>query len=414
LRVLVVTSSFPRFPGDPSGVFILSLCKELQKLGIELEVLAPHDDGFKRHEFREGIEVFRFPYFYPHRFQRLCYGAGILKNMKGSPLAFMQLPFFIFAELFYAIRIAQQKKFDLIHAHWSIPQGFTGLLLSKFRRMPWVTSLHGSDVHGLNLPFLRGLNKKVILGSDACTANSRATAERAKRISGRDDIRVIPMGVDIDFFSKSAGRATGQKHNGRQAETILYAGRLIDVKGVEYLIRAFPSVLKKHANAVLHIVGSGPCKGDLMSLSERLQVQEEVVFQDAVSQEELVRYYSMADVFVLPSVMTDEGETEGLGVVLLEAMASGVPVIASATGGIPDIVRDQETGLLVQQKDPGDLAEKINRVLADQELRQRLSEMGRGFVKERFSWSVIAKRYLELFRSGLEEKGMKGEYASRS
>jgi len=398
LRVLVVTSSFPRFPGDPSGVFILSLCKELQKLGIELEVLAPHDDGFKRHEFWEGIEVFRFPYFYPYRFQRLCYGAGILKNMKGSPLAIAQLPFFILAELFYAIRIAQQKKFDLVHAHWSIPQGFTGLLLSKFRRMPWVTSLHGSDVHGLNLPFLRGLNKKVILGSDACTANSRATAERAKRISGRDDIRVIPMGVDIDFFSKSAGRgATGQKHNGRQAETILYAGRLIDVKGVEYLIRAFPSVLKKHANAVLHIVGSGPCKGDLMSLSERLQVQEKVVFQDAVSQEELVRYYSMADVFVLPSVMTDEGETEGLGVVLLEAMASGVPVIGTGVGGIPDIIKDGETGLLSLERNPNDLADKICTLLTDEDLRKKVTEKGYQLVTKEFSWDVIAKEYAGLY-----------------
>ena len=409
MRVLVVTSSFPRFPGDPSGVFILSLCKELQKLGIELEVLAPHEGGCKRHEFREGIEVFRFPYFYPHRFQRLCYGAGILKNMKGSPLAFMQPPFFILAELFYAIRISRQKKFDLVHAHWSIPQGFTGLLLREFRGIPWVTSLHGSDVHGLNLPFFRGLNKKVILGSDACTANSRATAERAKRISGRDDIRVIPMGVDIDFFSTSAGRATGQKQNGRHAETILYAGRLIDVKGVEYLIRAFPSVLEKHANAKLLVVGSGPCKGDLVNVSERLHLQGRVVFQEPVSQEELARYYSTADVVVLPSVRTDEGETEGLGLVLLEAMACGVPVIGSATGGIPDIIKDGETGLLVQQKDSGDLAEKINRLLTEEELRRRLSERGRGFVREHFSWPAIAKSYLELFRSVLEEKGRKGK-----
>jgi N-acetyl-alpha-D-glucosaminyl L-malate synthase BshA len=405
LRVLVVTSSFPRFPGDPSGVFILSLCKELQKLGIDLEVLAPHDDGFKRHEFWEGIEVFRFPYFYPHRFQRLCYGAGILKNMKRSPLAFMQLPFFILAELFYAVRIAQQQKFDLVHAHWSIPQGLVALLLKRFRGIPCVTSLHGSDVYGLNLPFLCELNKKVILDSDVCTANSRATAERANRISGRDDVRVIPMGVDTDFFSTSKDRRKEQNRRGGQEKTVLYAGRLIDVKGVDYLIRAFPSVLEKQSNARLLIVGSGPRKADLVSASERLGLQDEVIFQDAVSQEELVRYYSMADVFVLPSVTTDEGETEGLGVVLLEAMACGVPVIGSAIGGIPDIIKDGETGLLVQQKDPGDLAEKICRVLADKELSHRLGKKGHDFVKERFSWPSIAKSYLEAFGAVLEKRG---------
>jgi len=398
---LVLTSSFPRFPGDSSGIFILSLCKELHKLGIDIEVLAPHDYGCERHEIWSGIQVSRFPYFHPLRFQRLCYGAGILKNMRESPLAFAQLPFFIFAELFYAIRIARQEKFDLVHAHWSIPQGFTGLLLRKVCGIPCVTSLHGSDVHGLNLPFLRGLNKKVILGSDACTANSRATAERARSITGRDDIRVIPMGVDIDFFSKSGGRVVGQKQDGRQAKMILYAGRLIDVKGVEYLIKALPGVLEKQANAKLLIVGSGPRKEDLISLSERLHLQEKVVFHDAVSQDDLERYYSMADVFVLPSVLTDEGETEGLGVVLLEAMASGVPVIGTGVGGIPDIIKDGETGLLALQRNPHDLAEKILRILDDDDLRKNVIEKGFDYVKQAFSWGVVAGKFKKIYEEVL-------------
>jgi len=401
MRVLVLTSSFPRFPGDSAGVFILSLCKELRKRGIDIEVLAPHDYGCKRHEIWGGIQVTRFPYFYPLRFQRLCYGAGILKNMMESPLGFTQLPFFIFAELAHALRIAQKTKFDLVHAHWSIPQGFTGLLVRKTRGIPCVTSLHGSDVHGLNFPFLRGLNGKVILGSDVCTANSKATAERAQRISGRDDIRVIPMGVDIDFFSKSVGRVTGQNQKGRQQKIILYAGRLIDVKGVEYLIKALPAVLEKQANAKLLVVGSGPCKGDLVSVSERLHLQEKVVFQDAVSQDELVRYYSMADVFVLPSVTTDEGETEGLGVVLLEAMASGVPVIGTGVGGIPDIIKDGETGLLALEKTPHDLAEKILRLWTDEELRRRVTEKGLDFVKDEFSWGVVATKFKKIYEDVL-------------
>jgi glycosyltransferase involved in cell wall biosynthesis len=414
LRILVVTSSFPRFPGDSSGIFILNLCKELQKLGIGIEVLAPHAYGSRWHETWDGIQLSRFSYFYPLRFQKLCYGAGILKNIKQSPAARLQLPFFILFEMAYALWIARKGKVDLVHAHWSIPQGVTGLLLGKFLGIPCVTSLHGSDVHGLNLPFLRGLNKKVILASEVCTANSRATAQRAQEISGRNDIRVIPMGVDIDFFSASAGRTSGLRHNGKQGRIVLYAGRLIDVKGVEYLIRAFPAVLERQTDAKLLVVGSGPRKEDLISLSESLHLQGKVIFHDAVSQEELVRYYSMAEVFVLPSVTTDERETEGLGVVLLEAMACGVPVIGSAVGGIPDIIRDQETGLLVRPKDPGDLAEKINRVLIEEDLGQRLSEKGRGFVRERFSWSVIARNYLELFRSVLEKKGMGGGDASRS
>ena len=414
MRVLVLTSSFPRFRGDSAGGFVYHLGREFERLGVELEVLAPHHPGAERHETWGRTRISRFPYFYPLKLQRLCYGAGILKNMKESPMALMQLPSFILAELFYAFRIAQKRKFDLVHAHWSIPQGLTALFLRKLFAIPCVISLHGSDVYGLRAPLLKSLNGRVILGSNACTANSMATAERARRISGRDDVRVIPMGVDLDFFSKPLVRATEWNHKGRQEKIILYAGRLIDVKGVEYLIKAFPAVLERQANAKLLVVGSGPCKGDLVSLTGELRLQEKVVFHDAVSQDELVRYYSMAEVFVLPSVTTDERETEGLGVVLLEAMACGVPVIGSAVGGIPDIIRDQETGLLVRPKDPGDLAEKINRVLIEEDLGQRLSEKGRGFVRERFSWSVIARNYLKLFRSVLEKKGMGGGEASRS
>jgi len=403
LRVLVVTSSFPRFPGDPSGVFILSLCKELKKLGVQIVIVAPHDYGCKRHDILEGVEIFRFPYFYPLRLQKLCYGSGILKNMKESSLVFVQPPFFILAELFYAFRIARKRKVDLVHAHWSVPQGFTGLLLRKLHGMPLVTTLHGSDVHGLDLPWLRGLNKKVILGSDVCTANSRATAERARRIAGREDIRVIPMGVDIDFFSRASERGVAEGSGGKQEKIILYAGRLIDVKGVESLINAFPAVLEKHPSAMLYIVGSGPSKGDLMSLSERLHLQERVVFQDAVSQEELVRYYSMADVFVLPSIISDRGETEGLGLVLLEAMASGIAVVGTDVGGIPDIIKDGETGLLALPKNPHDLAGKIVRLLDDEALREKTAARGFGFVNNEFSWEVVASKFRRTYEEVLRK-----------
>jgi glycosyltransferase involved in cell wall biosynthesis len=408
VRVLVLTSSFPRFPGDSSGVFVLSLCKELQKLGIDIEVLAPHDGGCERHENWGGIQVSRFPYFYPLRLQRLCYGAGILKNIKQSSLASVQLPFFILAELFYAIRITQQKKFDLVHAHWSIPQGLTALFLRKLFGIPCVISLHGSDVFGLGAPLGRSLNAKVIFGSDGCAANSVATAKIARKLSGREDIQIIPMGVDVEFFRQTAGREALQRGLGREAKTILYAGRLIEWKGVEYLIKALPEVIANHPQAKLVVVGSGPCKKDLVTVTERLNLQDKVTFHDTVPQEELARYYSAARVFVLPSIVNEGGVTEGLGVVLLEAMASRVPVIGSAIGGIPDIIRDQETGLLVRQKDPGDLAEKINRVLTDEELRHRLVKRGYDFVRERFSWSGVAKSYLDLFRSVLKAKGKQG------
>ena len=121
-------------------------------------------------------------------------------------------------------------------------------------------------------------------------------------------------------------------------------------------------------------------------------------------QTELPGLYSAADVFVLPSIVNDRGETEGLGVVLLEAMACGTPVIGSDVGGIPDIVKDEETGLLARQKDPDDLASKILRVFEDQNLRQRMIEKGLAFVRMNFSWRSVADRFLNLYQKVGDKK----------
>jgi glycosyltransferase involved in cell wall biosynthesis len=396
LRILVLTSSFPKFQGDSSGVFVLSLCKELQKRGIKIEVVAPHADGCEMHEHWSEIGISRFSYFYPPKFQTLCYNAGILKNIRQDPLTALQLPFFVMAELSYAFRVARKARFDLIHAHWSIPQGLTGIVLRKVFGTPCMVSLHGSDVYGLRAPLLRSLNAKVIFGSDVCTANSTATAETARRLTGRDNIQVIPMGVNVNLFKSSRN---GMKRYREEGPNILYAGRLIELKGVHYLIDAFPRILDIYPGAKLLIVGSGPYKSSLMVLSDRLKLQDRIQFIDAIPQEELLPYYSMADVFVLPSVVTDDGETEGLGVVLLEAMACETPVIGTRVGGIPDIIKDGETGLLVKEKDPEDLAEKVLRLLIDDDLRRTLAFNGRRLIEERFSWEKVAEKFLNLYQT---------------
>jgi glycosyltransferase involved in cell wall biosynthesis len=172
---------------------------------------------------------------------------------------------------------------------------------------------------------------------------------------------------------------------------------------VEYLIKALPEVIEKHSGANLVVVGSGPCKRDLVGVTERLDLQSKVTFVNAVSQEELVRYYSEARVFVLPSIVNDQGETEGLGLVLLEAMASGVPVIGTGVGGIPDIIKNGETGLLAHQRNPHDLAEKILRLLDDEALRRKLAEKGADFVMKEFSWTVVAEKFKTIYEEASQE-----------
>lgn len=398
LKVLMLTTSFPRFQGDSAGVFIQSLCAQLSKRGHHVTALAPHTADSKRCEDWDGIKVCRFPYFYPFRYQGLCYGSGILSNLKSSTLAKIQLPLFLLAQTLNAFTVKKRTEFDLVHAHWSFPQGLAGLMLKGFSGIPCITTLHGSDMHGLSHPLLRVLNGKIIAHSDGCTANSGGTAAVAKKISGRDDIHVIPMGVDCRLFARSPDVDLLKEHRTIGDRIILFAGRFVDQKGIEYLVMSMPRILERHPSAKLALIGSGPVKDKLAFLSRQLGIRDKVIFVNRVSQWQLARYYSCADVVVLPSITTDTGEKEGLGLVLLEAMACGTPVIGTDHGGIRDIIKEEETGLLVKERDPEDLALKISRILAEEALRARLIERGMAFVNANFSWDILADKFLSLYQ----------------
>jgi glycosyltransferase involved in cell wall biosynthesis len=241
----------------------------------------------------------------------------------------------------------------------------------------------------------------VIRNSDACTANSMATARIARQVCGNENINVLPMGVDTEYFSKTHDVASLKRKFKIEGPVILFVGRLIDWKGTAYLIKAMPETLQRFPTAKALIIGSGPQKDELVGLAETLALQEHVIFIDEVPQEELVAFYSMADIFVLPSIVNENGETEGLGVVLLEAMACGLPVIASNVGGIPDIIKDGETGLLVRQKDARSLSDQIIRLLSDDNLRKEVLINGQNLIKAEFSWEIVTDKFIEIYREVL-------------
>lgn len=387
-------------------MFLYHLCRALVKKGIEIRVITPHAHGYRYYENWDGIEINRFPYFYPLKNQTLCYGSGILPKLKKSMLAKIQLPFFILAEILFCLRMIKKLDVDIIHAQWSLPQGLAGVICKYFIDIPCITTIHGSDTYGLQYPGVKWLNSKVIEHSDVCTANSKATARMAGNISKRRNILVIPMGVNPSFFSTDRKYSDEKTRLESNEKRILCVGRLIDLKGIDYLIRAFPRVLKKYPEAKLIIVGSGPLKDDLLTLSRCLHLGSKVIFIDKVPQKELPRMYLSASLFVLSSIVNEKGETEGLGVVLLEAMACGLPVIGSNVGGIPDIIKDGETGLLFKQKDPDDLAEKMIKLLSDEKLRDKVVENGLNLVKQNFSWEVISDKFLKIYHDVIKRRDL--------
>jgi len=160
-------------------------------------------------------------------------------------------------------------------------------------------------------------------------------------------------------------------------------------------------VLKKHKNARLKIVGSGPLENKLKNMIIKLELQNEVEIIKNVSDEELLRLYNSSDLFVLPSITDSQGNTEGLGVVLLEAMASGLPVIGSNVGGIKDIIVDNETGLLFQEKNSQEIVDKIIFTIENKSKMNKLAENGLNFVEENFNWEIVAESYQDCYKSVL-------------
>ena len=397
MKVCILTTSFPRFKGDSAGTFIYSLVSLLSQKGIDFEVIAPHESGTHFFERWGNIHINRFPYFFPLKYQRLCYGDGLLNNLRNSRLAVAQTPFFILVDFIYLLYILRKKRIDLIHAHWSLPQGFLGILAGHLLKVPCITTLHGSDVFGLRHPIFRLPNKFVIRHADICTANSRATAQKALQMTACRNLMIIPMGVDLNDFKKSTEVGDLKKKLRLDGEVILSVGRLIDLKGTDYLIKALPKVLLRFPQTKALIIGSGPQKSYLLNLAKELHIKDSVVFIGQIPHSQMAKYYSLADVFVLPSITSKMGETEGFGVVLLEAMACGLPVIGSDTGGIPDIIKNGETGLLFRQKESPDLANQIIRLLTDEDLRKKMVANARDLIETQFSWEIVAERFMEVY-----------------
>ena len=384
----MVTSSFPRWDGDWAGVFLQKLALALRDIGNKITVLAPHSPGAKAREHSFGIEIRRFRYFWPERFETLTYGQGILYNLKKNPFRLFLLLPFILAEGFSLRRL--MRDVDIVNVHWLLPQG----LVARLFRVPSVLTLHGSDVN-LNLGFLgKRIFKYSTKNSIKITANSRSTMERLKNSVPDLDIGVIPMGVDIESFRRK--KAKKQKDKKKHIK-ILSIGRLIPLKGYFYLISAMPGILEKLPGASLTIVGDGPDRGNLETLARDIGVSDSVRFTGEVETDRVPEILWDHDIFVLPSIVTETGETEGLGTVLLEAMSAGLPVIGTDVGGIPDIIEDEKNGLLVPERSPEAIRDAVLSLAGDERLRVKLTSAATSDVRERFSWGVIAKKFDSLF-----------------
>jgi glycosyltransferase involved in cell wall biosynthesis len=289
-------------------------------------------------------------------------------------------------------RLASQRRFDVIHAHWPFPHGVMSAAARLFGSAPVVMNSHGAEFAlARRKSWVRPVLRWALQTSDHLVCNSSYTANAIRELSGRD-ARIIPYGSTV------RSRATPLPRN--EVARILFTGRLIQRKGVEYLIRAMPLILARHP-AVLQVTGDGDQRQKLEKLTRTLGLEAAVEFLGFVSNQRLDDLYAGCDVYANPSIIDDWGDTEGLGVGPIEAFSHGRPVVASAVGGIPDVVKDQVTGLLVPEKDEAAIARAILEVLDDPARAQGLALAGLEYARRWFDWDHIIDALEDVYNNAI-------------
>lgn len=368
--------------GDSHAPFILEHARFLAKQGIQVQVIAMHSPGASTHEEIEGVQVFR-PRYLPERYEILRKeSAGLPALWRKNPLLRLAiLPFLVVQAI---TLIIHSRDCDLIHAQWTL-SGMIAWCTQFLHQKPYVVTVHGSDIfQAARTPWIRFLTRVALNHAGEVIAVSRALANAAAEL-GVDvqKIRVIPDGVDTKRFYPSI--------EGREP-FLLFVGSLTEQKGVRYLLQAFRQVISVIPDMKLTLVGDGSMRTEFETLASNLGIAQQTSFLGSRSQEEVSQLMRKASVFVLPSIK------EGLGVVVLEAMASGTPCIGTHSGGIPELITEKE-GILVEPGNSVALADALLKILSDATRCEQMGIYARQKIIEQFDWHVIALKNIKVYES---------------
>lgn len=391
-KLLVTTSTFWRWKGDVAPSFVYDLSKRLAK-DFDVWVLAPHSSGAAVSEQFNGLTIFRYKYYF-NKYQHLGEKA-ILPNLRKNPWLWLQVPSFLVAQLFAIKKIVKKHNIHIIHAHWIIPQGIIAVLYKLFfnRNVKIVVTSHGGDIFGLRFWPMPVLKKWILNNVDSMTVVSKAIKDEvlALGINKNLPIDVVPMGVDLSLFSPEHFNESIKKKYSINGPFLLFVGRLSEKKGIEYLIRAMPSILLDFPETKLLIIGGGEKEFDLKSLSGKLNLMDKsVIFIGAIPNDNLPQYYATADIFINPSY------SEGFGLVFVEAIGSGTFTIGTDLPAISDIIEEGKTGFIVKQKDSEQIAEKVKFILSNKSKLMNTKKKAREIIIKKFDWDIISKKYIKI------------------
>lgn len=393
-KILLLTSNFPRWQGDSTTPFVLHFAQDLQALGWQVDVLAPHAPGAAKCEELDGVRVRRFQYFWPQSAQTVCYDGGALINLRRRPYEKLKLPVLVAAEWASLVQELRSGGYDLVNPHWILPQGFVAALARPFFGLPTAITVHGGEVFGLKGGAMSAFMRFAMRRAQAVTVNSSATEAAVRSIDpDGKHIHRAPMGIDAAPPDTHAVAAIRAEHVTDGQYLALFLGRVIVEKGIEETIDAVRLLRDQGRNVKLLVVGEGQERARAEALRTELGLEQTVKFLGWVRPEDVKNYMAAADVFVGPSW------TEPQGLTFREALAAGTAVVASAVGGIVDAIIHEETGLLVEPKSPEQVADAVARLMDDPELGERLASAGKELVYRDLTRPAVAQRFSSLFES---------------
>ena len=392
MSVLVLTSTYPRWEGDTEPAFVHNLNKRLAE-NHKIITLAPSYPGAKAKEEMDGVTIIRYRYFFKC-LETLCYQGGILPNIKKSKWKAILVPFLLIGMAIAMAKAHKQFKPRLVHNHWIIPQGIMWALLAKlfFKQTPSIITSHGGDLFSLNGHIFNKLKRFTLNQHNIICVVSEAMKLKASTLTPNpEQIKICPMGVDLtDVFTppKTNTERTG----------IIFVGRLVSKKGVRYLLEAIALLNKQNHDASLTIVGDGPERQQLESLTETLQITKQVNFIGSKPQlavRDLLRSHKIA---VFPSIETISGDQEGLGLTIIEALGCGCIVIASELAAIKDIKKTSEKIYLTTPSSSDSIFQTLNQIFRS----QKSDKCDISMLKSKFDWEKSVKRYVDLYEKILD------------
>lgn len=420
MKVVSLSTSYPLHPADSTAPFVRTITQGLAKRGFDVHMLLPHHPDLNWEDGDDPVRIHRFRYL-PRGLRRLHiwgYAGALQADVALRPGVALVLPTALISCVSRLAALVRHHQPDVIHAHWVLPNGPPAAWVARRSGVPLVVSLHGSDAFMAERSWAFGKTASwAFRQARAVTACSGDLMERAHRL-GANPARgnVIPYGVDPVQFAPASPEERGKARRDFELPghgfLVAAVGRLVAKKGFRHLLDAVALLQDGDSETGrvpaapirLAVAGGGDLEASLKSHARTLGVDGRVRWLGPQNRAGVAGLLRAADALAVPSVHDAAGNVDGLPNVVLEGMASGLPVVASRIAGIPEVIGDGRNGILVPEKDPEALAVALGQLAQDPVLARRLGDGARQAVEERLNWDSVTGHYAAILRRVVEEK----------